>query len=188
MAMQNKRRFSYTRLVFLIIVIAFILQISTSIEARYASKQQKNDLEKLHYNDKELLESKCAAENDSIQNNQNNKEIKSTVPGAAPDFLDTPEKDSNLFQAFRSPAFIKAISRFFSRLTPGQGGIIWLSIIIIVIIAFDFKKLKSRRNADLILFMVLSFLFIDLTRFGGYWSLKSNSAQKSPALFFTHLN
>jgi len=46
-------------------------------------------------------------------------------------------------------------------------------------IAFDFKKLKSRRNADLILFIILSFLFIDLIRLGDYWSLKQNTAQKA---------
>jgi len=66
---------------------------------------------------------------------QSSKEIKSTVPGAAPDFLDRPRKDSNLLQAFRSPSFIKAISRFFSRLTPDQGGIIWLSTIIIAVLS-----------------------------------------------------
>ncbi|MHA2231884.1 MAG: hypothetical protein ACXAB4_05280 [Candidatus Hodarchaeales archaeon] len=87
------------------------------------------------------------------------------LPGAVPDFraatLDKPPPS----KAIKSSLFRKSLSEWIGRLQPNQGGIIWLSLLATIIVAFDFKKIVSWRNADLILLLALSFLFIDIIRF-----------------------
>lgn len=90
-----------------------------------------------------------------------------TVPGAAPDFRVDSIKTVSPSTALRSPLFIKAFSKWVTRLEPNQGGIIWLSIFVTLLVAFDFKRWISWRNADILLILVLSFLLIDLTHWQG---------------------
>jgi hypothetical protein len=93
------------------------------------------------------------------------KSISKRVPGAVPDFrVDTSGKPP-VSKAVKGSLFRRSLSEWIGRLQPNQGGIIWLSILITIIVAFDFKKIISWRNADLILLLVLSFLFIDIIRF-----------------------
>jgi hypothetical protein len=100
------------------------------------------------------------------------------VPGAAPDFRSASTEAVSALEAFRSPLVIKAISKWFERLQPNQGGVVWIAILITILVAFDFRKLICPRNADILLLLVLSFLLIDLIHLGGD-GRNTDPAQKS---------
>ena len=86
------------------------------------------------------------------------------APGAAPEFH--PESETiSPSAAMRSSIFKKGLQEWARNLRPNQGGIIWLAIIVTVLVAFDFRKLFSWRNADILLLLAPSFLLVDITRF-----------------------
>lgn len=100
------------------------------------------------------------------------------VPGRAPDFRADSVKAVSLFEAIRSHVFTKALFRWAERLQPNQGGIIWLAIIVTVLIAFDFRKVISWRNLDILLLLLPGFLLIDLIHLGADGRI-TDPAQKS---------
>lgn len=52
---------------------------------------------------------------------------------------------------------IKLISRFY----PGQSGAFWISVLLIVAVAWDFERLKSRRNLSLLLLLLPAIPLMD---------------------------
>ena len=111
---------------------------------------------------------------------QSEKGSNKRPPGPAPKFEVAPQEGEDLVQDVHSPTLAKAFSRFFIRLQPNQGGIIWLFITVTILIALDFKNLLSWRNFDLLLLLSVSFFFIDLIDLGGGWNPNiKDSAQRS---------
>jgi hypothetical protein len=122
-----------------------------------------------------VTESEAAEEQPNAETGDSGKR----VPGASPDFQAPGTEASSLSRAIRSPIFVKAVSRWFGRLQPNQGGTIWIFILVTIIVAFDFRNITSWRNADLLLLLVLCFLLIDLIDLGGGWSpVIQNPAKK----------
>ena len=66
---------------------------------------------------------------------------------------------------------------FIGRAVPEQGGVLWLSLIVILAVAFNFDHLAGRRNIDLLLMFGLGVVFFDVMQFFGvlarphYWNL-----------------
>lgn len=54
---------------------------------------------------------------------------------------------------------------FLARLLPDQGGVLWISVIVALAVGFDFRRIASRRNLDLILMLGLGLMFFDIMRF-----------------------
>jgi hypothetical protein len=55
--------------------------------------------------------------------------------------------------------------QFLRRTLPSQAGALWLSLIIAVVVAFDFDCLRNPRNVDLLVFQALAFSMFEITRF-----------------------
>ena len=89
-----------------------------------------------------------------------------TDKGHIPDFQNETSQSQLKFEGlFQSILFNKAISEWIGRIEPNQGGILWLAILVTLLIAFNFDKPFSWRNVDLLLLLLLSFLFVDVIRF-----------------------
>lgn len=93
------------------------------------------------------------------------QEIDRQVPGASPDFQKGTTQATFPSEAIQTSIFKKALSEWTSRLQPNQGGIVWLGFLVTLLVAIDFKRLVSWRNADLLLLVAPSILFIDVIRF-----------------------
>ena len=66
-----------------------------------------------------------------------------------------------------APFLTKATTKWLSRLEPNQAGAIWLSLLVTLLLAFNFRKLVCRRNADLLLLLAPSLLMVDMIRYAG---------------------
>ena len=64
-----------------------------------------------------------------------------------------------------APFLTRAVTKWLSRLEPNQGGAIWLSLLVTVLVAFNLGKLVCRRNADLLLLLAPSLLMVDMIRY-----------------------
>jgi hypothetical protein len=51
------------------------------------------------------------------------------------------------------------------RMLPSQGGVLWLSLVILVATAFDFDRLRNPRNLDLLILQALAMSMFEITRF-----------------------
>jgi len=54
---------------------------------------------------------------------------------------------------------------FLSRLLPDQGGVLWITILVALGMAFDFARPRSSRNVDVVLVVLLGVAFFDIMRF-----------------------
>ena len=54
---------------------------------------------------------------------------------------------------------------FFERLLPDQGGVLWITIVVALAVAFDFARIRSTRNIDVVLMLALGLMFFDIMRF-----------------------
>ena len=61
-----------------------------------------------------------------------------------------------------APFLTKAVTKWLSRLEPNQGGAIWLSLLVTVLVAFNLRRLVCRRNSDLLLLLAPSLLMVDM--------------------------
>ena len=93
--------------------------------------------------------------------------------GTAPPAEPLGDSVAKLRDDLRSPAG----RAFVARLIPDQAGVLWLSLIVILVVAFDFERIRSRRNVDLLLLFALGLVFFDVMQFFGvlgrphYWKL-----------------
>lgn len=55
--------------------------------------------------------------------------------------------------------------RFLARWLPGQSGVLWLSLVLILLLAWDVERPASMYNADLLATQVLGFLLFDILAF-----------------------
>src|SRR5262245_2725446 len=66
---------------------------------------------------------------------------------------------------------------FFARLLPDQGGVLWISILVMLAVAVEFSRPRTGRNVDLVLMLLLGLTFYDMMRFfrirldPAYWRL-----------------
>jgi len=66
---------------------------------------------------------------------------------------------------------------FLSRLLPDQGGVLWISLVVAIGLAFNFSRPFSSRNVDIVLTLLLGAMFFDIMRFfrirltPPYWTL-----------------
>ena len=49
-----------------------------------------------------------------------------------------------------------------SRLLPDDAGVLWLSLLVVLLVAFDFRNLRNPRNVDLVLLQALGWCFFDI--------------------------
>jgi len=97
----------------------------------------------------------------------------------SPTFPDVPPHASipDTIAQLRSDLASRAGQSFLSRLLPDQGGILWITIIVALAVGFDFRRLVSSRNIDLLLMVALGVMFFDMMRFfrirltPPYWTL-----------------
>lgn len=82
------------------------------------------------------------------------------------DFFD-PAQPTGLGEVFRGGLILKAICKYANSLRPNQGGVIWLSVVILFVVAFDRKRFWSWRNLDVAMLPVLCLFLIDLISVGG---------------------
>ena len=54
---------------------------------------------------------------------------------------------------------------FLRRMLPNQAGVLWLSLIIALVVAFDFENLANPRNVDLVAMQALGFCLFEIIRF-----------------------
>jgi hypothetical protein len=54
---------------------------------------------------------------------------------------------------------------FLRRLLPSQGGVLWLSLIVALVIAFDFEHLRNPRNIDVIVMQAIGLTMFEIVRF-----------------------
>ena len=100
------------------------------------------------------------------------------VPAPAPDFQAlTRQATSGSTQGVSRTAF-QAIAYYLEAIQPNQGGIVWMAFLVTVMVAADFTGLRSRRNLDLALLLLPTFLFVDIIRFA------SDGAVSDPKKFF----
>jgi len=52
-----------------------------------------------------------------------------------------------------------------SSLLPGQSGVLWLSLALVILVGFDFRDIRNPRNADLLLMQIAGWLFFDILGF-----------------------
>jgi hypothetical protein len=52
-----------------------------------------------------------------------------------------------------------------SALLPSQAGVLWLSLVVVVAFAFDFRNLRNPQNVDLLLLQALGWVFFDILGF-----------------------
>jgi len=91
---------------------------------------------------------------------------KTTVPAPAPDYRELVDRAESGRGSSAGAAGSKAINYYIDALTPDQGGVVWIALLVSVMVAADFTKLRSRRNLDLALLLVPMILFVEITRFG----------------------
>lgn len=103
--------------------------------------------------------------NKEVSEPETAQEIDRQVPGASPDFQKGTTQATFPSEAIQTSIFKKALSEWTSRLQPNQGGIVWLGFLVTLLVAIDFKRLVSWRNADLLLLVAPSILFVDVIRF-----------------------
>ena len=72
-----------------------------------------------------------------------------------------PETLTRLWQALLSPGGLD----FLSRVLPNEAGVLWLSLLLVLVVAFDFERINSPRNADLILLQAIGFLLFGVLGF-----------------------
>jgi hypothetical protein len=68
---------------------------------------------------------------------------------------------AHLWRDLRTPAG----QSFLRRLLPNQAGVLWLSLVVSLLVAFDFDDLASSRNLELLTMQALGFTFFEITRF-----------------------
>ncbi|MBA3884453.1 MAG: hypothetical protein H0X67_01830 [Acidobacteria bacterium] len=51
------------------------------------------------------------------------------------------------------------------RLLPGQGAVLWIALIVALLVAFDFQRLRNPRNVELLALVAIGFLLFDVMRF-----------------------
>ena len=54
---------------------------------------------------------------------------------------------------------------FLGRLLPDQGGVLWISCLVVLVIGVDFSRLRTSRNVDLAIFIALTLVLFDTMRF-----------------------
>src|SRR6187455_288704 len=54
---------------------------------------------------------------------------------------------------------------FLGRLLPDQAGVLWISCLVALVIGVDFSRLRTSRNLDLAIFIVLTLVLFDSMRF-----------------------
>jgi hypothetical protein len=54
---------------------------------------------------------------------------------------------------------------FLRHLLPSQGGVLWLSLLVTLVVAFDFDRLGNPRNLDLVLLQALALSMFEIMRF-----------------------
>lgn len=107
------------------------------------------------------------------QNREVLRDVYQPTIGSAPPADPLSTALPKLHEDLRSPAG----EAFLSRLLPDQGGVLWLSLILLLAVAFDFGRLRSRRNVDLLLMFALGVVLFDVMQFFGvlqrphYWTL-----------------
>jgi hypothetical protein len=54
---------------------------------------------------------------------------------------------------------------FLRRLVPGQGGVLWIALLVAFVVAFDFERIRNPRNLELVAMLAIGFLLFDVMRF-----------------------
>ena len=142
---------------------------STGFEPRTAKASYHDQLEMRSDNRQPQDESLESQRNgnvvagESIEYTRMTKSTPVAVPGPAPDFRADTTTAASASETLRSSLFGQSLFRYFKRLLPNQGGIIWLAMIVTVVVAYDFRNHLSWRNVDILLLMPLSLFLVDLT-------------------------
>jgi len=68
---------------------------------------------------------------------------------------------SHLWSGLRTPSG----QAFLKRMLPNQGGVLWLSLIVALLVAFDWDRLDNPRNVDLIAMQAIGFAMFEILRF-----------------------
>jgi hypothetical protein len=71
---------------------------------------------------------------------------------------------SNIWSDLSGPAG----ERFLQALLPTQSGVLWISLIVALMVAFDFGRLANPRNFELLGLLAIGFLLFDVMRFFEY--------------------
>jgi hypothetical protein len=88
------------------------------------------------------------------------------IPGAAPDFRSQARVAYNILESFRNPLFYEAIMRWAKNFEVNQGGVIWISMLVAILVAFNFKRFKSLRNFDIALLVLPGIFIVNLVNLG----------------------
>jgi hypothetical protein len=59
----------------------------------------------------------------------------------------------------------RAGADFLRGLLPAQGAVLWISLIVALVVAFDFTRLRNPRNLELLALLAVGFLLFDVMRF-----------------------
>jgi hypothetical protein len=56
-------------------------------------------------------------------------------------------------------------ARFLAMLVPSQSGVLWIALFVALVVAFDFERVRSARNVELVAMLVIGFLLFEVMRF-----------------------
>ncbi len=165
MSTYNKFFLIFVTLLYLLIAGNLWIQAPIAVAANHSFRKPEQGKGQFEDKDERSQRPSNVAAEDSTKQTTTAETIPKVVPGAVPNFKVKTEKTLSSSKAIRSSLFTKSLSEWIGRFQPNQGGVIWLSILVTILVAFDFKKLVSWRNADLLLLLGPSFLLIDVIRF-----------------------
>lgn len=94
------------------------------------------------------------------------KEPSDKILGLPTDEFYAPAAPSGLKTVWNSPLLIKAIEKYANGVKLNQGGAIWLFIVVLGIVGFDWNRLVSWHNVDIVILPLLCFFLVDLISVG----------------------
>lgn len=88
------------------------------------------------------------------------------ILGLPTDEFYAPATPSELKTVWNSPLLFKAIEKYAGSIKLNQGGAIWLFIVVLGILGFDWTRLFSWHNVDIVILPLLCFFLVDLISVG----------------------
>ena len=88
------------------------------------------------------------------------------ILGLPTDDFYAPATPSGVKTVWNSPLLFKAIEKYANSVKLNQGGAIWLFVVVLGIVGFDWNRLVSWHNVDIVILPLLCFFLVDLISVG----------------------